>query len=235
MGQTPERQHVTECNPTTTLDQVARRRYRIVRRLLRWSRTNFRDFPWRDPGTSPYQVLIAELLLKRTTSTAAARLYPTFIQHYPSFSSVAEAPAEYLAESLRPIGLHHQRADGMKQLARYVCDTHGSELPTKVESLESLPHTGPYAARAVASFAFGKRAAVVDSNVVRILCRLFWDSLPDRPTAGLLQEVADCLAPKRLHRMFNYALLDLGATTCRYDRPRCELCPLVPVCDTGSR
>lgn len=233
MEQAPDRQYVADHDPA--LAQIAQRRLRVVRRLLRWSRKNFRDFPWRDPGASPYQVLIAELLLKRTTSTAAARLYPTFIEHFPSFSSIAEAPSEYLAESLRPIGLHRQRADGMKQLARHVCDTHQSELPASVESLQGLPHAGPYAARAVASFAFGKRAAVVDSNVVRILNRLLRDSLPAKPTVGLLQEVADSLGPRRSHRLFNYALLDLGATICRYDRPRCDLCPLAAVCDTAGR
>lgn len=226
------REHVVGGNDA--LETVARRRLKVIRRLLHWAKTNYRDYPWRNPHASPYQILIAELLLKRTTSTAAARLYPKFIEKFPSFSSVAEAPAEYLAKSLQPIGLYRQRADGMKTLSRYIGETYGSELPKSVEALENIPHAGPYAARAVASFAFGKKAAIVDSNVVRILHRVFRDSLPPKPSVRLVQEIADLLVPLRSHRLFNYALLDLGAVVCRYDRPRCRSCPLCAVCDSET-
>src|SRR5574341_2566971 len=84
------------------------RRRRLSVRLLRWGRMNARSFQWREPQRSPYEVLIAELLLKRTTSTAAARLYPRFLNQFPSISAVAEAPEPYLAAALRPIGLHKQ-------------------------------------------------------------------------------------------------------------------------------
>lgn len=203
-----------------------------MRRLLRWGEANHRDFPWRDPRTSDYEVLVAELLLKRTTSAAAARVYPSFVEDYPSIAVLAETPAEYLENSLRPIGLYKQRAAGMRQLAEYVRDHHESILPRDVDSLERLPHTGPYAARAVVSFAQGRRAAIVDSNVVRILGRLFRDFLPDRPSATEFQRIADALLPSKRHREFNYALLDLGATVCRYVRPKCASCPLNQVCDS---
>ncbi len=212
---------------------MGKRRLRIVRRLLQWGRQNSRQYPWRDPTTSPFQTLIAETLLKRTTSTAAARLYPTFIAHFPSFSAIAEAPAVYLEDSLRPIGLYKQRAAGLKRMAEHVQLTLGGELPREVESLEGIPHAGPYAARAVSSFAYGVKAAVVDSNVERIFKRVFRHSLPDRPRASTVQQIADALIPHRAHRLFNYALLDLGATVCRYVRPRCCECPLAGLCDSA--
>ncbi len=210
---------------------VERRRLRIVRRLLAWGRANERKFDWRDPERSPYEVLVAEMLLKRTTSTAAARVYPIFLEKFPTISAVAEAPAPYLEDALRSVGLYKQRALGFQQLAAHVRDTHEGEVPSTIASLERLPHAGPYSARAVVSFALGKRAAVVDSNVVRIITRIFRDSLPDRPTEKVLQEVADALLPKREHRAYNYALLDFGASVCRYVRPKCADCPLADLCD----
>ncbi len=202
-----------------------------MRRLLRWGRANVRSFEWRDPNRSPYEVLVAELLLRRTTSTAAARVYPTFLERFPTINAVAEAPAPYLEETLRSVGLYKQRALGFQKLAAHVRDAHKGEVPSAIASLERLPHTGPYSARAVASFALGKRAAVVDSNVVRIITRIFRNSLPDRPTGKVLQEVADTLLPKREHRVYNYALLDFGASVCRYARPKCAGCPLADLCD----
>lgn len=210
---------------------VERRRLRIVRRLLAWGRATGRKFDWRDPGRSPYEVMVAELLLKRTTATAAARLYPTFLERFPTINAVAEAPAPYLEDALRPVGLYRQRALGFQQLATYMQDTHEGDVPSTIASLERLPHIGPYSARAIASFALGKRAAIVDSNIVRIITRIFRNSLPDRPTETVLQEVADALLPKREHRAYNYALLDFGASVCRYVRPKCAGCPLADLCD----
>ena len=84
------------------------------------------------------------------------------------------------------------------------------------------------------SFAFDSPVAIVDSNVERILLRLFRDSLPGRPPVRLMQELADVLLPHDTHREFNLFLLDLGALVCRYDRPRCEECPLTRHCDVGQ-
>jgi len=216
-------------------EEVRARRIRIVRRVLRWARTNRRAYPWREEGRSPYEILVAEVLLKRTTSTAATRIYDRFLESFPSPSAIAEAPAPYLGEALRPVGLHNQRARGIKQMAQYIERYHGGKLPQDVHLLEQIPHAGPYIARAVASFGFGKTAAVVDSNVARIYRRLFSNSLALRAPATLMQQIADAIIPQRRHREFNYALLDLGATVCRYDRPRCSRCPLQPVCDYAQQ
>lgn len=211
-------------------DTVKSRRNRIVRRLLKWADTNQRTYPWRQ-RRDPYQVMVAEVLLKRTTSTAAARLYADFLEKFPSFAAIAESPAAYVEDSLRSVGLHKQRAKGIKEMAESVEREYGGELPHDVQSLEHIPHVGPYVARAVMSFGYGKPAAVVDSNVARILRRVFAKSMPARVTSTSLQRIADALLPRKRHREFNYALLDLGAKVCRYDRPRCDQCPLRPVCD----
>jgi len=217
--------------PARCLQEVRTRRKGLVRRLLRWAQSNQRRYPWREPGCSPYEILIAEILLKRTTSTAASRVYEDFLRKHPSFSAIAEAPAPCIEESLRSIGLHKQRAQGVKEMAAYVQERYGGTLPQDVRSLGQIPHAGPYIARAVVSFAYNRPAAVVDSNVARILRRVFAESMPEHVTRSLLQSMADALVPRRKHRAFNFALLDLGATVCRYGRPRCGVCPLRPVCD----
>jgi A/G-specific adenine glycosylase len=198
-------------------------------RLVRWGRANQRRYPWRDQQATPYEVAVAELLLRRTTATAAARLFPAFISEFPDWAALGKASEKRIAKRLQPVGLSRQRARDLRRLAHLVIWDYGGTLPTSLPALLKLPGLGPYSARAVLSFAQGRRAAVVDSNVSRVLGRLFWPSLKQAPPAKL-QATADSLVAPRNHRSFNFALLDLSASVCRYDRPRCEKCPLQVNC-----
>ena len=203
----------------------------VRKALLAWAADHLREFPWRDVGVSRYGVVIAEVLLKRTTAQAAARVYLAFIGRYPDFQSIWEAPVEEVEELLTPVGLYHQRAKGLKEMAEYLIRVHCGKIPDNLLDLVKVPHLGPYSARAVLSFGHGEPAAVVDSNVQRIFGRLYRGSLGDRPPLSAVQEVADLLLDTAEHRQFNWALLDLGALVCRYDRPRCSDCPLAGLCD----
>jgi A/G-specific adenine glycosylase len=206
----------------------------VRRKLLAWGRDNYRQFPWRQVGAAPYQVAIAEVLLKRTTATAAARLYPDFIARFPDWHSLVRASEASLVKRLTPIGLSRQRARDLKRLAAAVTVRRSRDLPKTLPALLELPGLGPYSARAVLSIAHGRRAAIVDSNVTRVLGRLFWPQAaslqPER-----LQGLADRLVAPRAHRRFNLAMLDLAASVCRYDRPRCENCPLAAECGYYGR
>ncbi len=225
---------LTETGNATLVQQVRRRRRAVRRAVLYWAPGAARRYPWRQPGRSPYEILIAEVLLKRTTSTAANRIYEDFLHLFPSFESVAAAPEAALEAVLSTVGLQRQRAKALRDIARHVLEHWGGVLPEDVEELQNIPHIGPYAASAVMSFAFDRPAAIVDSNVERIIKRLFRDSLPDRLTPALVQRVADLMLPSRKHREFNLGLLDLGALVCRYVQPRCDLCPLIGSCDFGQ-
>lgn len=207
----------------------------IQHALLSWAASNRRQYPWRAEGLSPYQALIAEVLLKRTTARAAARVFGPFIAKYPAPESLHSAPAKEVEQDLAPIGLYKQRARGLKEMAQYLIVRCGGQVPLDLEALLQVPHVGPYAARAVVSFAYGQPAAVVDSNVQRVLGRLFRRRLGSAPTLSRVQALADAVLPKESHREFNWALLDLGATVCRYDRPRCSICPLVDLCSYAKR
>ena len=206
----------------------------FAERLLQWGGQNFSDFPWR-LNRSPYEILVAELLLKRTTATAAARVYEDFLVRFPSLQDVASAPDEELVRALSSVGLQRQRARSMKHLAGWLLSKHDGGIPSDLEDLLQVPGLGDYSATAILSFGYGVRAALLDANVERILLRVFGNTLPPRPSWTLLREVAQHLLPREGHREYNYGLLDLGRLICRYADPRCGECPLASVCDFYNR
>ena len=198
--------------------------------VLQWGGKNFSDFPWRTSWSS-YEILVAELLLKRTTATAAARVYEGFLVKFPSLQDVASAPEGELVLALSGVGLQHQRAHAMKHLAEWLLSRHGGRIPRDLQGLLEVPGLGSYSATAILSFGYGVPIAILDANVERILSRVFGNTLPPRPSRTMLDEIAQMLLPKRGHREYNYGLLDLGRLVCRYVHPRCGECPLAPVCD----
>ena len=144
---------------------------KVRRALLAWAADHLREFPWRGQDTSVYQILVAEVLLKRTTAQAAARLFGWFIVQFPGLESIEEASTGELEEALMPVGLYRQRAKGLKQMAEYLIREHGGQVPDNLTDLLKVPHLGPYSAGAVLSFGYGRPAAIVDSNVQRVLGR----------------------------------------------------------------
>jgi A/G-specific adenine glycosylase len=191
-----------------------------------WSESHLRDFPWRRDDVSPYEVLVAEVLLKRTTATAASRAYRPFLASFPSVASLAKAELGSIAAAMKPVGLYNQRAKSMKELATSVMQEHSGVIPKGLEELLRLPGVGEYTARAVRLAAFKEREALVDSNVLRVMRRL----TKSRLTVGQCQRLADGLVPVESAREYNWALLDLGSEVCRYDYPRCGQCPLTSWC-----
>ena len=202
----------------------------IAERVLEWGGENFSDFPWRS-NPSPYEILVAELLLKRTTATAAVRVYEDFLNRFPSLQDIAAAPEEELVRALSSVGLQHQRARSMKRLAIWILSKRDGEIPSDLEDLLDVPGLGDYSATAILSFGYGVPVAVLDTNVERILVRVFRYTLPPRPTWATLRELAQFLLPREGHRAYNYGLLDLGRQICTYVDPRCGECPLTSECD----
>ena len=198
--------------------------------VLDWAGKNFSNFPWRQ-CRSPYEILVAEVLLKRTTATAAARVYEDFLLRFPSLTHIVSAPDEELVGALSSVGLQRQRARAMKHLAAWLLSRHDGSIPCDLEGLLEVPGLGAYSAAAVLSFGFGVPLAVLDANVERILLRAFGSTLPPRPSRTLLNEAAQELLPKDRHKEYNYGLLDLGRLVCRYADPKCGECPLASVCD----
>lgn len=218
--------------PSSTLATARTRSHAISRKLHEWAKKNLRSFPWRE-GRSPYSVLLSEILLRRTTSTAAASVYCELLTTFPSVYALAQADAQALRQILKRIGLQVQRTQALIETSRYIVEHCDGIIPKSQEELEKIPHVGEYTAAALRSFSFGIRDAAVDSNVMRILRRLFARGIGKRKLSlSAYEELAMILLPRE-HQIHNFAMLDLGALICRYDRPRCQICPLMRVCDTG--
>jgi len=207
--------------------EVRKRRAQLQRKILRWGRENYRQFPWRQDRT-PYRVLVSEVLLKRTTAQAAAVLYPQCLTRYPDVETLAQADRRQLETLLKRIGYHRRRADILIEVAKYIRDKHGGKIPQNKEALLEIPHIGPYTAAAILTLGYGTPSAMVDSNVERIIRRLF---LRFDPKPKAVRETAEILAPESENQAYSFALLDLGALICRYGVPKCGACPLREPCD----
>lgn len=202
----------------------------IHNKLLEWWKVWQRSYPWRRPFLSAYEVLLVEMLLKRTTATAVAKIFGHLYREYYDIRLLAKAPLGELENRLKCLGLQKQRARALKEMAIYICEHEGGEIPKDLERLLKIPHVGPYTARAVLCFAYGEPTGVVDSNVVRVIRRLCKQVLPPNPQGLIYQKIADRLVPEHQCREFNWALLDFGALVCRYSYMKCDTCPLRSLC-----
>jgi A/G-specific adenine glycosylase len=210
---------------------VSARAGAVAERLLEWGTTHRRCYPWREPPRSPYTVLVAELLLKRTTATAASRVYPLFLAKYPTVGELAQAELGELQRVLSCVGLQRQRADAFQAAALHIIRHEGGEIPCDLNRLLCIPHVGAYTACAVLSFAYGMPAPVVDSNFTRFITRVFAGLFESGIRPKEVWAAARIVLPDREHVGFNYAVLDFAGLVCRYGQPRCGDCVISELCD----
>ncbi len=206
---------------------------RFRRRLLAWYRRCGRDLPWRG-ATDPYRVLVSEVMLQQTQVARVREFYPRFLARYPTLEDLAAAPFDAVRESWDGLG-YYARARNLHATARHVAHELGGVFPRRPEELGRLPGIGRYTAAAVASLAFGHDVATVDTNVARVLGRVF-RLRGARGSAGRMRRtwaLAQALVPRGRSADWNQALMDLGATVCTARTPRCPACPVAAVC--GSR
>lgn len=216
------------------LMQVAlNRRKKIQERLLKWALKNLRDFPWRKERT-PYKIMVAEFLLKRTTSTAVGRIYNEFLRRYPGVNELSKVDVTKLEVFLETIGYHKLRARAFKETSKYIIENFKGSVPNDIKSLLSIPNIGPYTAGAILSLGYNQAAPMLDSNVERIFKRIFKNTIPQKAVFKKLLHVAKIIVPEANHDVFNLALLDLGALVCTYRSIYCYKCPINQFCDTGE-
>lgn len=205
------------------LDDLARR---LDGFFVTWYREHGRSFPWREPGVSPFHLLLAEFLLRRTGAVKVAGVWPDFAARYPDARSLIDTPEEQLASDLRPLGLYRQRARALRELGQAVEERHGGSVPAEEQALLTLPHVGQYIASAIRVFAYGQRDAVVDGSVARVLRRFTGVELGSDPRRDpRLLEMARQIVPAEA-REHGYGLLDFAATVCLPGVPACSSCPL---------
>lgn len=204
--------------------------------LRRWYRRNARDLPWRKTRDA-YAVLVSELMLQQTQVARVVDYWHRFLARFPTLHAVADAPEHAVLAQWAGLG-YYARARNLHKLARHVVRERGGALPDTPEALRALPGIGAYTAGAVASFAFERRAALVDTNVARVLARVFAPHRnPKRPRdLTHLWRIAEALVPRTGAAAWtqNQALMELGALICTARVKRCGVCPVRGLCRSAE-
>jgi A/G-specific adenine glycosylase len=205
-----------------------RRRFR--QRLLTWYRRHGRDLPWRKTD-DPYHILVSEIMLQQTQVDRVLPKYAEWLDKYPSMDVLAAAPEDEVSETWRPLG-YNIRPRRLQSIARESVAKYGGQLPSDEATLLSFKGIGQYTAGAIRSFAFRERAAILDTNVARVLFRMFVGSGDPKSHAMKrhLWALSYCLVPVRHVFDFNQALMDLGAMVCVARSPKCLVCPMQKDC-----
>ena len=198
-----------------------------ARRLIQHYVDNYRRLPWREPpggsGADPYRVWLSEIMLQQTTVATVTPRFERFVERWPTIAALAAARDEEILSEWAGLG-YYARARNLIACARIVAD---SGFPASQAELRRLPGVGAYTAAAIAAIAFGQRAAVVDTNVTRVIARLH--GLPTPGPAEVLSLV-EAMTPADHPGDFAQAMMDLGATICTPKTPDCPACPLRQDC-----
>lgn len=209
--------------------QLVSRRVEFHQALHRWYRVHHRKLPWRD-APSLYKTVVSEFMLQQTQVATMLPYFERWQRDLPDFAALAAAPGEKVMQLWEGLG-YYSRARNLHQLARTL-----ARLPAPPRALadwRELPGVGPYTAAAVTSISFGEPAACVDGNVVRILARLANERRIFRDGSEATKHfapLADALISDRDPGMHNQAMMELGATICLRQNPRCHACPVAAFC-----
>ena len=219
----------------TAVDMARGRRFGVL--LRRWFRANGRNLPWRNTR-DPYRILVSELMLQQTQVSRVVPKYAEFLETFPTLHHIAHARPKRVTEAWSGLG-YYARARNLHALATVVTDGGRNAygvLPPDAESLRALPGVGAYTAGAVSSFAYERRAELVDTNVARVLKRVFAPSLVIKSSRGQreLWALAKGLLPRtgKATWTHNQALMELGALVCTARVAHCAVCPVRRVCAT---
>ncbi len=198
--------------------------------LLAWYAKYGRDLPWRKTE-NPYHVLVSEIMLQQTQVDRVIPKYHEFLEKYPDVKTLAEAPMEEIKETWKPLG-YNIRPVRLQAIAREVQAEYGGNIPDVPEDLRKLKGVGKYTAAAISCFGHNKRLALVDTNVDRLLQRVFYgkNSSQNSKEETTIWQLAEDLVPKENSYDYNQALMDFGATLCTARKPLCLLCPMKEFC-----
>jgi len=206
----------------------------VGRKILEWWYKNKRDFPWRHER-DPYRLLIAEIMLQRTKADQVVPVYLEFLRKYPTIKHLAEADLKEIESFFARLGLLW-RAKRVKKMAEYIVLHYKGRIPRNREDLLKIPMIGEYMADALLSFAYGKDMVVVDSNVVRVIQRVFnLRSKGEARRDPKFRAYAQAMLPRGRAREYNWAIIDFAARTCTPRNPKCGICPLRDLCRYAKR
>ena len=190
--------------------------------LADWFREHGRSLPWRENRT-PYRVWVSEVMLQQTRVDTVLRYYEPFLERFPDLGTLAAADASDVLKAWQGLG-YYQRAQRMHRAAQLVVDRYGGVLPGTAEELSALPGFGPYTAKAVTAFAFGRAHVAVDANVRRVGARWLGQAKADDP--AIAAAFADIARHADQPGRVGEALVEVGALVCTPRDPGCHACPL---------
>jgi A/G-specific adenine glycosylase len=200
-------------------------------RLLAWHRRHGRhDLPWQGRRNA-YHIWVAEIMLQQTQVAAVIPYYQRFLERFPDIAALAAAPQDEVLRLWSGLG-YYSRARNLQRAAQLLQQRHGGEFPRALEHIEALPGIGRSTAAAIAAFAYGTCAAILDGNVKRVLARHFAvTGFPgEKRVENRLWQLAEAQLPPRAIARYTQAIMDLGATLCTRARPACARCPLALSC-----
>jgi A/G-specific adenine glycosylase len=202
--------------------------------LLEWHKRNCRDFPWRRLS-DPYKILISEILLQKTRAENVVAVFNRFVTKYPNAEKLSTASFSELKSEIEILGLHTQRATKLQKLAKILVEKYNGTVPNNKKELLELPGIGIYVANAVLCFAFGYDVPLLDTNIGRIIERVFTVKVAgeERKKHKVWEMIAE-FVPEGKAREYNYSLIDFGALVCTARNPRHNLCQLTEICDYYS-
>src|SRR5579871_3771104 len=204
--------------------------------ILHWYASHARDLPWRHPDVGPWAVLVSEIMLQQTPVSRVLPAYDAWLKRWPEPSALAAATP---ADAVRQWGRlgYPRRALWLHASAKAITQRHGGQVPDTLDELLALPGVGAYTAAAVASFAFGQRHAVLDTNVRRVLARLVTGrprpaAAPSAAPSAAERQLAESLLPAEpaVAARWSVAVMELGALVCTAASPRCTDCPVARHC-----
>jgi A/G-specific adenine glycosylase len=200
--------------------------------IVEWYGRNARDLPWRRPDASPWSILVSEIMLQQTQVARVLPAHAAWLARWPTPAALASAARGDAVRQWDRLG-YPRRAIRLHAIARELVERHGGQVPASAAELVRLPGIGSYTAAAVASFAFGQREPVLDTNVRRVLGRLVSGvALPAQATSVAERRMAESLLPAdgRQAARWSVAVMELGALVCTAARPGCEQCPVAALC-----
>lgn len=199
--------------------------------LLNWFEKHARDLPWRKTR-DPYRILLSELMLQQTQVDRVIDFYEKFLSRFPDFQSVANAEEAEILKYWEGLG-YYNRARNLQKTAKEVQEEYEGKFPTKKEDVLALPGIGEYTAGAVMTFALNLREPIVDTNVNRVLGRVFLQkekNLTEGDRNKILWRLSEWLLPFEKYWEFNQAIMDFGALHCKPEKPKCSSCPFRGFC-----